>query len=121
MSVQQIKREFRDILKSYSTIDADELKRIFAESVLEFEFEKGWDENSKSDSWTDDELRIILSDAPTKENCLKHAKGFKRGYGAIEQIYRWAAATDKRIKSERPKDAFVARVKRVAKQLGWRA
>jgi len=62
-----------------------------------------------------------MSDAPTKENCLKHARGFNRGYGAIEQVYRWAAAADAEVRRKRPDDAFVAQVKRVAKQLGWRA
>jgi hypothetical protein len=35
----------------------------------------------------------VLSYAQTKENCLKHARGFNRGYRVIEQIYRWAATS----------------------------
>jgi hypothetical protein len=62
-----------------------------------------------------------LSDAPTKENCLKHAKAFGRGYGALEQIYRWAATPGPEIKRLRPTDAFIAQIKRVSKELGWRA
>jgi hypothetical protein len=83
--------------------------------------DKGWDETRRGEPWTDDELRSILSDAPTRENCLKHARAFNRGYGAIEQIYRWAATTDREIKRKRPDDAFVAQIKRIAKQLAWRA
>lgn len=46
------------------------------------------DISNKGEKWADEELKIILSDAPTKENCVKYAKLFKRGYGSIEQIYR---------------------------------
>ena len=67
------------------------------------------------------DLRVVLSDAPTKENCLKHARGFGRGYGSIEQIYRWAASSEDAIAAKRPDDSFVKQIKRVSKQLGWRA
>lgn len=53
--------------------------------------------------------------------CVKHAKAFGRGYGALEQIYRWAATTDPEIKRLRPNDKFIAQIKRIAKELGWRA
>lgn len=56
----------------------------------------------------------------TTEN-LKHARAFNRGYGAIEQIYRWAATSDAEVKRKRCSDEFIAQIKRVAKQLGWRA
>ena len=68
----------------------------------------------------DEELKIVLSSAPTKYNCMKYARIFKRGYGSIEQIYRWAATTDKMIQEKRPNDAFVKRIKKVAKELGLR-
>ncbi len=57
------------------------------------------DTSNKGESWTDEELKIVLSSAPTKYNCMKYARIFKRGYGSIEQIYRWAATTDKMITS----------------------
>lgn len=121
MSVQDIKKEFRGIIETYRDIDPYELRRVFTEAIREWEVDKGWDESRKGQSWTDDELRVVLSDAPTKENCLKHARGFNRGYGAIEQIYRWAATTDAEVKRKRPDDEFIAQIKRVSKQLGWRA
>jgi predicted secreted protein len=121
MSVQRIKRLFVDLIREHQPMDSYELRRIFTEAIREWELEQGWGADRKGDRWTDEELRVILSDAPTKENCLKHARGFNRGYGAIEQIYRWAAATDARIKAERAGDTFIAQIKRVAKQLGWRA
>ena len=76
---------------------------------------------NRGDSWTDEELRIVLADAPTKSSCIKYAKLFGRGYGSIEQIYRWASTDDQPVKEKRPDDSFVAHVKRIAKELGWRA
>lgn len=75
------------------------------------------DTSNKGESWTDEELKIVLSSAPTKYNCMKYARIFKRGYGSIEQIYRWAATTDKMIQEKRPNDAFVKRIKRLQKSL----
>ena len=76
---------------------------------------------NRGDSWTDEELRVVLMNAPTKSNCIKYSQIFSRGYGSIEQIYRWASTDDRTVKEKRPDDAFVARVKRIAKELGWRA
>jgi len=121
MSVQSTKTTFRQIIEAHPDTDPYELRRIFTETIREWELEKGWAEDRKGKPWTDDELRVVLSDAPTKENCLKHARGFSRGYGAIEQIYRWAATSDAVIRRKRPDDTFIAQIKRVAKQLGWRA
>ena len=121
MSVQEWKRQFRRIIESNREVDPYELRRVFTETIREWELEQGWSEDRKGKPWTDDELRVVLSDAPTKENCLKHARGFNRGYGSIEQIYRWAATSDAEIRRKRPGDAFIAQIKRAAKQLGWRA
>jgi hypothetical protein len=41
--------------------------------------------------------------------------------GAVEQIYRWAAASDKVVKQKRPDDAFIRQIKRIAKEVGWEA
>ena len=109
------------MVERYSEWDPYELRRIFTEAIRELEMERGWSEADKGQPWTDDEIRAVLSDAPTKENCLKHARAFRRGYGAIEQIYRWAATPDAEVKRKRADDSFVAQIKRIAKQLGWRA
>lgn len=122
MSIQRIKQRFREIIHEYSDVDPYELRRIFMDTIRDRELEIGWEEERRRTPWTDDELRVVLSDAPTKENCLKHARGFGRGYGAIEQIYRWAATDAKRIAYKgRSDDAFIKQIKRVAKQLGCRA
>lgn len=101
----------------------DEKIRLIEKYVIEYQ-QKNDDMRNKpnrGESWTDEELRVILSDAPTKSNCVKYAKIFGRGYGSIEQIYRWASTDDQTIKEKRPDDAFVAHVKRIAKEAGWRA
>lgn len=121
MSVREIKRIFKQVIEDNATWDPYELRRLFTEAIRDWEVEKGWSENQKGEPWTDDELRAVLSDAPTKENCLKHARAFHRGYGAIEQIYRWAATPEPEIRRKRPDDAFITQIKKVAKQLGWRA
>ena len=67
-------------------------KMILVHNLLvdyEKDNEEKRDTSNKGSKWTDEELKIILSDAPTKENCVKYARLFKRGYGSIEQIYRW--------------------------------
>ncbi len=61
---------------------------------------------------------LILSDAPTVANCVKYAKAFGRGYGSIEQIYRWAATPQKDIQGRRETDAFIEQIKRVSRLLG---
>lgn len=77
---------------------------------------------TRGEPWTDDELKVILSFAPTKENCLLLAKAFKRGYGSIEQIFRWATTDIKIIQQTiRKDDAFILQIKRIYKEMGWRA
>jgi hypothetical protein len=95
------------------------IERYFTEFQIKHDEQR--DRPNKGDSWTDEELRVVLMDAPTKSNCIKYAKIFGRGYGSIEQIYRWASTDDRTVKEKRPDDAFVAHVKQIAKELGWRA
>ncbi|MGF3141222.1 hypothetical protein ACQV2S_00960 [Facklamia sp. P13064] len=75
---------------------------------------------NKGKSWTDEELKIILLDAPTRKNCLKYARIFKRGYGSIEQIYRWSTTATKDMTEERKEDSFIKQIKRVSKEIGLR-
>ena len=89
--------------------------------LVELDRERGYDESNRGKSWTDDELRLILQLSPTKENIVKLARAFKRGYGSIEQIYRWAAEDKKTIQQKRPNDAFIQQIKRIATEVGWRA
>lgn len=78
------------------------------------------DTSNKRKKWTDEELKIILSDAPSVQNCMKYAVLFKRGYGSIEQIYRWSTTQDQELSPRRREDKFIQQIKRVAKELGLR-
>lgn len=83
-----LRSAFEFLLKRYwyGKVPIAELRWIFAKVMVEYEQEIGWPESDKGKPWSDAELQVVLSDAPTKENCVKHAKAFGRGYGALEQI-----------------------------------
>lgn len=121
------RKEFKENLFAALDNDVDSIsydeKMILVHNLLvdyEKENEVKRDVTKKGEKWTDEELKIILTDAPTKENCVKYARLFKRGYGSIEQIYRWSVTPKKDMSDERKEDSFVQQVKRVAKELGIR-
>ena len=63
-------------------------KMILVHSLLvdyEKDNEEKRDTSNKGGKWTDEELKIILSDAPTKENCVKYARLFKRGCNGVQR------------------------------------
>lgn len=95
------------------------IEKYFVEYQIKADTQR--DPSNWGQSWKDEELRVILSNAPTKSNCIKFSRIFGRGYGSIEQIYRWASTDDKTVREKRPNDAFVAHVKQIAKEVGWRA
>ncbi len=101
----------------------EEKMRLAEKFLIEFQIKSDSKRKrpNRGESWTDEELRVVLSDAPTKSSCVKYAKIFGRGYGSIEQIYRWASTDDQTVKEKRPDDAFIKHVKIIAKELGWRA
>jgi len=78
-----------------------------------------WNQENKRKPWTEEELTVVLSDTPTKSNCIKYAKAFKRGLGSITQIYRWAMTSEKEIKKQRGEEKFVNQVKKISKKVGW--
>lgn len=121
------RKEFKEIFFEALDNDVDEMsydeKMTLVHSLLvdyEKENESKRDTSNKGGKWTDEELKVILSDAPTKENCMKYAKLFKRGYGSVEQIYRWSTTATADMSEERKEDSFVMQIKRVAKELGLR-
>lgn len=121
------RKEFKEILFETLNNVVDGMsyddKMILVHNLLvdyEKDNEEKRDTSNKGSKWTDEELKIILSDAPTKENCVKYARLFKRGYGSIEQIYRWSVTTTKKLTDERKSDSFILQVKRIAKELGIR-
>ena len=102
--------EFKQELLNLFSQDIDKMSfqekmRFIETTYIEFYASKDneifRDCSQKGKSWLDEELKIVLQDAPTKANCLKYAIIFKRGYGSIEQIYRWAATSDEDVKRMR--------------------
>ena len=121
------KREFKDKLFSVlqHPVDGmtyDEKMQYVQKLFINYqkEHEDQHDLSNKGKPWRDEELKIILSDAATAENCLKYAKLFQRGYGSIEQIYRWATTNQKDIQKKRPDDKFILQIKRIVKELELR-
>lgn len=121
------RKEFKE--KFFASLDnnVDDMnydeKMVLVHNLLvdyEKENEDKRDTSNKGEKWTDEELKVILSDAPTKENCVKYAKLFRRGYGSIEQIYRWSTTAKSDMSDERKGDSFIMQIKKVAKELGLR-
>lgn len=122
MTKAEFKKQILTLLaSSVDGLSDDEKPALVRRVVTEFEKEQTWDQSNARAPWSDDELRVVLSRAPTHENTLRLAKAFKRGYGSIEQIYRWAGQSEKRIADARADDAFIQRIKRIRKELGWRS
>ncbi len=123
MKKSELREQIKDILESeISGLCSWEEKISYIRKVLvELDKEHGHNELNKGKPWSDDELRLILQLPPTKENFIKLSRAFKRGYGSIEQIYRWAAEDRNSIKKKRPNDSFIQQIKRIAKEIGWRA
>jgi hypothetical protein len=122
MTKTEFRERFRGLLAEEVADQALEDKlAIVRQCCIEAQEANGFDEGNKGKSWTDDELRVVLQHAPTKENCMLLARAFRRGYGSIEQIFRWAASTDDEVAAKRPDDAFIRQIKRVGRQVGWRA
>lgn len=121
------KKEFKEKLFELLNEGIEELPTdevIQKTKLLLFEYEKKQKHSieNKGKPWTDEELRVVLSFAPTKENILKLAKGYKRSYGSMEQIFRWAVLPDKDIVEKgRENDSFIKQVKRIYKEMGWKA
>ncbi len=120
------KTGFRDrfrslLIEEVADLSLDEKLAIVKQCCIDAQESAGFDEGNKGNSWTDEELQVVLQHAPTKENCMLLARAFRRGYGSIEQIFRWAATTDDEVAAKRPDDVFIQQIKRVGRLVGWRA
>ena len=125
MKKSEYKQELLNIFsQNIDGMDFQERMRFIETIRIEFyaskENEQYRDCSEKGKPWKDEELFIILQDAPTKANCLKYAILFKRGYGSIEQIYRWAATSDEEVNRKRPDDTFIKQIKKIAKEIKLR-
>lgn len=123
MKKSEFRRQLKELLsQSVSGLDSWESRVSYLiQSVVEFDRLQAFDQSNKGEPWSDDELRLVLQISPTKENIMKLARAFKRSYGSIDQIYRWAAEDMKSVRQKRPDDAFIRQIKRIATELGWRA
>ena len=123
MKKSEYKEELFQLLReNIDDMNFNEKMNFVSNIIIDFEKENEnqRDISNKGKSWTDEELKIILTDAPSKYNCLKYAKIFKRGYGSIEQIYKWAMTANKEIQEKRGNYAFIKQIKKVAKEIGLR-
>lgn len=124
MKKSEFKREVYALFDSVVDDMSYEEKVAYIEK-LTYDYQRDNDNLRKKPNsrnpWKDEELMLILNDASTVQNCVKYAKIFGRGYGSIEQIYRWAATPLKNIDGRRKTDAFVQHVKQISRMLGRRA
>jgi|SRR3990172_1618348 len=107
------------IIKAYANLTFDEIAKELDEALVQVSTEKGWPTPNSYREWSDEELSIVLADAPTKRNAVRYARAFGRGFGSVMQIYQWAATKTKEIKRKRGDDKFVNQIKRVSKLVGW--
>lgn len=122
-----LRKEFKEHLFDAMNNDIDgftydEKMNLIMKLIVDFEkeHESERDISNKGNKWSDEELKIILSDAATKENCIKYARLFKRGYGSIEQIYRWSTTAEADMSDERKNDSFILQIKKICKEIGLR-
>ncbi len=70
--------------------------------------------------WTDDELFLVLTHAPTKANVTYLAHSLDRTPGSIAMVFRWAQQSQKTIDKEKRRiSLFLNRIKQTAKLVGW--
>jgi len=123
MKKTEFKRQLKELIsQEIEGLSWDEKLAYIRQILVEVDKEYNqYNQSNKGKPWSDDELRLVLSTTPTKENIMMLAKAFCRGYGSIEQIFRWAAEDQKIINEKRPDDKFIKQIKRIAKEIGWRA
>ena len=119
------KRKFKEALdhlleEDVEGISWDQKLSLVTQRIVKREKKLNLNAENKGKPWTDEELRLVLRTAPTVENCMLLARTFRRCYGSIEQIFRWAASRSL-IAKKRPDHSFVNQIKRIAEEVGWRA
>lgn len=122
MKKSDVKARLEEILgSSVDGLSNTEKYHFIRRVVADHEATSSFDQSNSRKPWSDEELFMILSTPATKENTVRLAKAFKRGCGSIEQIFRWAGQSEKRIQEARAEDSFVQQIKRIRSQLGWRS
>lgn len=124
MKSKEFKAQLFDLLaQNVDGMTAAEKMTLAENLILEYQIkhDQERDTPNRGKPWSNEELRVILQSAPTKENCLRYAKLFGRSTGSLELIYRWASTADSDIPEKYEDDRFIQQVKRIAKEVGWRA
>ena len=101
-------------------MDYEQKIRLVHDILLKYEIdsEKSRDTSNRGKPWTDEQLTIILSDAFTKENCMKYAKLFHRGWGSVMQIHQWARISESKMNQTKKEDKFIQQIRRISKEIG---
>lgn len=124
MKKSEFKSSLKELISSLEGFDDEFLKLEYVKNIIidfKIQFESSNNLENKEKPWDDEALEIILSEASSKTNCLKYARLFKRGYGSIEQIYRWAGTPEGKMDDVRKEDSFIQQIHRIKKKLGLRA
>ena len=120
MKKNEFRAQVREVLQvEVEGLAAQEKLAIVRKLAVEAETVSEFDNSNRGQSWSDEELRVIFRTAPTRENCIALAKAFKRGYGAIQQIYQWGSMSKVDIEKIQGNNAFHKQIKRIASEVGW--
>jgi hypothetical protein len=119
MSKTEIKKQLISLLKNESEIGIDTISHLYMAAVTKVAEEQGWATDRSGEKWSDDELRAVLSDAPTQANAFKHARAFRRKLGSVQLIYRYAVTSDKHMNPDQADNTFIKQIKKIADELSW--
>ena len=116
------KQLFNLLNQNVGNMKFDEKMKYVGRKIIEFERrnENSRDISNNGKKWTDEELELRLSDGATETHCLRYAKWFKRGYGSIELIHRWARTPNNMLSDKQKNNSFIKQIKKVARDIGFR-
>ena len=118
------KIEFKEKLKDLINEEIEKLswdeklgyiRQILVKSDKE---NNSYKKSNKGKAWSNEELRLVLNTAPTKDNIMMLAKVFHRGCGSVEQIFKWAATPQIKINKTHADNKFIKQIKKVVKEIG---
>jgi len=69
-------------------------------------------------AYTNEELKDILSLAPTKLNLEMLAQKYSRSVNALKEIYRWANYTREKLEKKKRWNKFTQQIKRICAEIG---
>lgn len=122
MNERVFRESVRELLnQAIKDLTPDQKCAAVRSELVDFIREQDFTKSNNRKPWTDDQLRVVLSYAPTEENTILIARAFGRSYGSIEQIFRWAGQSDRRTKEERSDNAFNRQILRIRKEVRWRS